>query len=655
MKKFNIHHLPITANKEKINVLYLELKSEKNILYTIDNDNIENIDLNLFKKMEFSENIQILPKKKSNELNLTIDHSNNLYSILINKKPLYTLKNNNSIILNNNICKLILSNGILYSNKINNLVIESKKDNLIKKYDNDDNDDNNDNDYNNDIVNSILKKDVKSLPSSSTIQISSKKELTIFVEKKEEPESSNILDKNVSNTEDDHNDLLQLEGSTFNDSKIIIENKIDNSTDVIIKKHYNIIKIDEDKSLELGNTNAQMIHTISSDDSSIDSNKFKQELSENKEDSQKTILLESTVEDSNILDIKLENLSEEKSNILDNSINTIISECIKIDEIMEISIEPSCEIIKEIISPLSDIKSNISKDSIKLEEIEEVTIQISDKQLNKTHDVLNTEKNIVEIPSEKIINSLKSDIVKEQNIQDKIIEVKKDQIDNEIFNLENILKDFNKLFKFMENKDNTISNNLSLQETDEIKSSIESYNSREGVSDKKIVQNNSNELDGITTSFVAPETKEKMILINKLLNIQSSRIIKVYYQNIMYKINVYKLEHTNDLNYSNLFKTKISKNNIINNSNISFELKTENSSYLISFFNEKYLINKINNTIVLTNLSNKKSQIIKNNDNFKIGNNDYILYNEATIIISATNKQIFDNNYGTSYNLYIPK
>ena len=43
MKKFNIHHLPITANKEKINVLYLELKSEKNILYTIDNDNIEDI------------------------------------------------------------------------------------------------------------------------------------------------------------------------------------------------------------------------------------------------------------------------------------------------------------------------------------------------------------------------------------------------------------------------------------------------------------------------------------------------------------------------------------------------------------------------------------------------------------------------------------
>jgi hypothetical protein len=330
--------------------------------------------------------------------------------------------------------------------------------------------------------------------------------------------------------------------------------------------------------------------------------------------SQKNILLESNsieesiIEDSVIPDIKLENLSEEKSNISTDSI--------KLEEIQEISEKPACEIIQENIvtlsnekyDTLSDIKSNISKDSIKLE-------------------------------------------VKEDTIQDKIIEVKKDQIDNEIFNLENILKDFNKLFKFMENKDNTSSDNLSLQETDKIKSNVVSYNSNivsqipgEVVLEKKIIQNNLNELNELNE---LNKTNEKII--------PTSRIIKVYYQNIMYKINVYKLEHTNDLNYANLFKTKISKNNIINNSIISFELKSENSSYLISFFNEKYLINKINNTIVLTNLSNKKSQIIKNNDNFKIGNNDYILYNDATFIISAINKQIFDNNYGTSYNLYVPK
>jgi hypothetical protein len=96
------------------------------------------------------------------------------------------------------------------------------------------------------------------------------------------------------------------------------------------------------------------------------------------------------------------------------------------------------------------------------------------------------------------------------------------------------------------------------------------------------------------------------------------------------------------------------ENNIINKSNISFELNNNNSSYLILFFNQKYLINKVNHTIILTSLSNKKSQVIKNKENFKLGNYDYMLYNDGCILIPMMNKKIYDNNYGTSYNLYIP-
>ena len=70
--------------------------------------------------------------------------------------------------------------------------------------------------------------------------------------------------------------------------------------------------------------------------------------------------------------------------------------------------------------------------------------------------------------------------------------------------------------------------------------------------------------------------------------------------------------------------------------------------------NQKYLINKIHNTIVLTNLVNRNSQIIKNKDNFKIGLYDFILYNNASIIIAATTTKFFDNNYGTTFNIYIP-
>ena len=116
-----------------------------------------------------------------------------------------------------------------------------------------------------------------------------------------------------------------------------------------------------------------------------------------------------------------------------------------------------------------------------------------------------------------------------------------------------------------------------------------------------------------------------------------------------------KLEPSYELNLYNLYQSDINSNNIINNLTISFELNNENLSYLIILLRQKYLINKIDNTIILTNLSNKQSQIIKNKDYFKIGMQDYMVYNECQLIIPMINKRIFDNNYGTTYNLYTPK
>ena len=34
---------------------------------------------------------------------------------------------------------------------------------------------------------------------------------------------------------------------------------------------------------------------------------------------------------------------------------------------------------------------------------------------------------------------------------------------------------------------------------------------------------------------------------------------------------------------------------------------------------------------------------------------DYMLYNNGNIIIPMINKKIYDNNYGTAFNMYIPK
>jgi len=71
--------------------------------------------------------------------------------------------------------------------------------------------------------------------------------------------------------------------------------------------------------------------------------------------------------------------------------------------------------------------------------------------------------------------------------------------------------------------------------------------------------------------------------------------------------------------------------------------------------NQKYLINKINNSIVLTNMLNKNSQIIKNKDTFKLGQYDFLLYNDSTLLIPMIQKKIFDNSYGVAFNTYIPR
>jgi hypothetical protein len=619
MKKFNINTLPITVNsKEKINVLYLECKSEKNMLYIIENDN-ENIDLELFKKMEFTENIQILPKKKANELNLSIDHNNKVYTILINKKPLYTLKNNKNIILNNQICKLILSNGSLYaslhaplhvSNNADDPIIEDKKEDSITKYDND-------------IVNSILKKDIK------------------LNEQKE----------NITN----------LEENEINNTKIIIENKIDISEEVLVKKHYNIIKIDTDVSESIAENNNIEIKTNNVDLVSSDLEKPNTELSYSSEFSE------------SVTGKDLSEINNDKD--LNDSIYGKSAETYSVSEFVEISSEIGANESKTPFIESTTLKTTENNIITQLDDKSNISKEYSIPQNNEISNTHIDQVNIVIPETIENMNLIQEkDILKSKSIEEinnnEMLEIKKNEIDSEIFNLENILEDFNKLFKFIENKDEnkeikatTVDreNMINLLKINEAtKEQMIQTNSANNTLEKNSVESlaSQNKIIPVSSINTIPEKKllEPVTVIRTNDHIiPQYKNIKILYQNSMYKVNVYKLEHTDNLNYANLFKTNISKNNIINNTNISFELKSENASYLINFFNEKYLINKVTNTIVLTNLLNKKSQIIKNGDNFKLGNNDYILYNDATVIIFAMNKQIFDNNYGTSYNLYIPK
>ena len=215
--------------------------------------------------------------------------------------------------------------------------------------------------------------------------------------------------------------------------------------------------------------------------------------------------------------------------------------------------------------------------------------------------------------------------------------------------MENILVDFNKLFQFIKKDNQVEENKVNTKVNTEV-----NIPTQERITNIK-TPNNINKITNIQKN----ERKDVIKAINKEIIIPEKEYkffsLKINYQNIIYKINAIKLDQSSDLNMLNLYKHEVPETNFINKTNLSFQLENNNSSYLIVFMNQKILLNKINNNIVYTNLINKNSQILKNKDNFKIGNYDFLIYNECTLIIPVTNQKIFDNNYGTSYNLYVPK
>ena len=256
------------------------------------------------------------------------------------------------------------------------------------------------------------------------------------------------------------------------------------------------------------------------------------------------------------------------------------------------------------------------------------------KKINNTNDNL-----------EKLKNSINEEKIDLDN--------KKIEIEKNAFNLENVLLDFNKLFQSInENKNVSKDNNISKDNN-----TVHSKNDifvEDNMNNIKI-SNIPNNLTINIENNVDKKLKSTTFELKNNNYIHKQYITKIQYLNISYKLNTIKFDKSNELNFLNLYQSKIIDGNIINNHNISFELDNINSSYLIIYFNQKYLINKVNNTIILTNLFNKKTQIVKNKDNFKLGIYDYMVYNNATLLIPMINKKIYDNNYGTSFNMYIPK
>ena len=142
-------------------------------------------------------------------------------------------------------------------------------------------------------------------------------------------------------------------------------------------------------------------------------------------------------------------------------------------------------------------------------------------------------------------------------------------------------------------------------------------------------------------------------VITDFNNKNSIKTLVFNYQNINYKINYITLNDSVNIDYVNLNNN--STFTIIDNINYSLQLSTENNNYLIQIMNTKYLIKKIKNTLLVTQCSNKKTVLVKNKEYFKLANYDYLLFNNGQLMIPMINKKLYNNQYGTIYNVYVPR
>ena len=654
MKKLNILNITILINnKEKVTVIKLEDKNEEYVLYSGINIDEKDVDQNIFIKMEFNENITIMPKKKyvDSNLNIIADKETNKYKMVLNNNPVYYLKNSKSIIVNNEL-KLILPNGTLLNK------------------DNKDNKDNKSNE--NDLINSILSKNIN----NSAINIDSKPNNI---------EDSKIInfDNNLKNTCNENEYNIDNSQKIIDKNVKVVINKVSKDLDTSSKQILSSQNLDKNDIDQIDINKKELINEDQIEKNIID------------QDNEKIIANSNITEDNNI----------NKEEIINNTINEdIINNSIKENNINKEEIINN-SINEDNINKEETINNSIKEDNINKEDIKDIhlnKIKVDKIDINKEDEKCNLKDIIPNIDSK--INDIVTDIVnftvpedksiineKIKNIKDSINEEKNDLnnkkvlLDNEVFNLENILADFNKLFLFIDkpsnNKDNNNSTDKSLSSNKDIITISNKQNNINNLTPNKLVPLNnninlkeklnnqstinkgsvtSNNQSTVNQSTVNQSTINQSNINKELITSDNKSTLLTYisyfnYQNITYKINTIRLNESNDLNFSNLFTAKISKNNIINKFNLSFELDKNNSSYLFVFMNQKFLINKINGNIVLTNIVNRNSQIIKNREFFKILNYDFLLYNDSTLIIPMTNKKIFDNNYGTSYNLYMPR
>jgi len=344
-------------------------------------------------------------------------------------------------------------------------------------------------------------------------------------------------------------------------------------------------------------------------------------------------------DDVSIKENNVEDLIENKLNHTDEDIKPVIEE-VKTD-IVEKEDQPVV---------VEEVKTDIVKEEVQPVVEEEVKTDIVEEEVQPVIVEEEVKTDIVEEEVQPVVEEeIKNDIVEEE-VQPVIIKEEVQPIIEKI-----VVQEEADIKQVIESKQEAI------QEHDIKKESL----NKEKVNPKEEIKS----VSFSEETFTFKNIIEDFIILDKVIS-KKMAVKNTDVKNIeVKKINYHKITYNhNNVNY-NLNTVKISPikqntnlvNQVIEDSNIftsydnAIELDNNNNNYIILLNKIKYLVNKKETVLTFINLQTKNILSVNNKDYFKLENINYLLANNGSLIIPVETKKFFDNNNGTSYNVFVPK
>ena len=715
MNKYSLKDITlVNKNKESNKVLKLENKQHKFILYfPVNNENEEGNEH--FEKLVFDKSIEITSKKKVEQLKLNIVEKDEKYTIQMKDTQLYYLKSEKTITSDSNY-KLIMNNGSLYDPKneldekketSNEIINESKEEEIENNLQNDS--------HNNEEKKEMLDtqsilSNLKSCSIDNEIEPIQKPKRNSRKKNKKISEPTELTSDNKE--EDDKHTLENIEQIVTENTEEIAQTNTTEESSLNKESKINII---EDKPIdELNEDNiieCENIDHDSKDNEKIDEETTKEdaiqidqeklnETNDCETQFNKAEVCETQLSEAELHQVKIK--AEKKNlDIISNKNEEAIEEKIEKEDFKEENKkEERDDAFNEETSFLENnsyfIKSEDKKDlCVQSQKKEKIIIsnkqikekkQINNKQIENKENIftvqtdnkknthvnlsINDEKNQSkttkkdlelkndhEVTHDNKLNSLKiekidhatfeenkethvenneekKDISTNKNIYTEIEKVNVESINQDLFSLDKILNDFNQYFtsqsihEDQNKKKNNINNNVS----------------------KKSVSFHNEDLEDIQNEIKKNNIKED------ILNNQSQ--VSIMKKNILFNQQTFNITYSHlkqsKINIQNLFQSVIEKENRINQKNISLQLQSENSSYLLLYLENPYLLNKIDHSLIITNLKNRKSIQVNNQQYLLLGNCTFYLTENCSLLIPLIIKQEMNDHSGKMSHQFLP-